>query len=65
MLVCIKCLAIAFILDVPDTYCLVIRGTDDVLATLVEHKTSHPVIMTNLNNRHKNKPINVWGLGGR
>lgn len=39
---------VPLVFDVPYSQGLVVRGTQDILATWVEHQSPHPVVMSRL-----------------
>lgn len=49
---------VPLVFDVPYSQGLVVRGTQDILATWVEHQSPHPVVMSRLYKNTKRSQYN-------
>lgn len=53
---------VPLVFDVPYSQGLVVRGTQDILATWVEHKSPHPVVMSRLYKNTKRSQYKIPAL---
>lgn len=53
---------VPLVFDVPYSQGLVVRGTQDILATWVEHQSPHPVVMSRLYKNTKRSQYKIPAL---